>query len=134
MKCISRGRASALLALAAATTLGAANVFAGVAFDSTNSTLRITHDADIDNPNDVPFIKNPSLVPPSSALFPVNPYQMNNHEFSSGESSTIAAASLGHVTNATTASFMLATGTGITQFDPPAAEGDAGGAWIGASR
>jgi autotransporter-associated beta strand protein len=110
-----------MVAVQAAALLGAADVWAGVAFDPNTSTLRITHDADISNPNDTPFIKNPSTVPPSTTLFPVNSYQMNNHTFTSGNSSTIAAGSLGHVTNSTTASFVLAPGTGVTQNDPDGA-------------
>src|SRR5438128_4330254 len=115
-------RVGAVLAAAAALA-GAANLGAGIAFDPTTSTLKITHDADINNPNDTPFVKNPSTVPPSSLIYPVNSYQMN-HTFtfvSSGDnpvtSTTIAAGSLGQVTNATTASFILATGTGVTQDD-----------------
>jgi len=112
----------ALLAASAAALAGAANLWAGIAFDPSTSTLKITHDANINNPNDTPFVKNPSTVPPSTSLFPVNNYQMN-HTFTFGGgdlpiSTTIAAGSLGQVTNATTASFVLATGTGITQDDP----------------
>ena len=126
MKCIRRHRAGAMLALQVAALAGAANVWAGVSFDPTTSTLTITHDADINNPNDTLFTKRPSIVPPSGGLFPVNNYQMN-HTFTvtgtndSGqaiESSTLATGSLGHVTNATTASFIMATGTGVTQDDP----------------
>jgi autotransporter-associated beta strand protein len=115
-----------LLALQVAALAGAANVWAGVSFDPTVSTLTITHDADINNPNDTLFTKRPSIVPPSGNLYPVNNYQMN-HTFTvtgtndSGEaieSSTLATGSLGHVTNATTASFIMATGTGVIQDDP----------------
>jgi autotransporter-associated beta strand protein len=108
--------------VAAAALVGVKHLWAGIAFDPTTSTLRITHDANIDDPNDTPFIKNPSTIPPSSGLFPVNNYQMN-HTFTftpiEGPTSTsLAQGSLGHVTNATTASFVLATGTGVTQDDP----------------
>jgi autotransporter-associated beta strand protein len=41
-----------------------------------------------------------------------------NHTFTSGSADTIAIGSLGRITNATTASFVLATGTGVTQTDP----------------
>ena len=108
MRCIRR-RMGALLAAQAAALAGAANIWAGVAFD----------------PNDTPFVKSPTSIPASSALFPVNGYQMNNHTFtfvSGGDvpvtSTTIATGSLGQVTNSTTASFVLATGTGVTQDDP----------------
>jgi autotransporter-associated beta strand protein len=115
-------RVGAMLAAAVAAFAGATNLWAGIAFDPTTSTLRITHDANINDLNDTPFIKNPSTVPPSSLIFPTNNYQMN-HTFSftsdgGVSSSTIAAGSLGHVTNATTASFILATGTGVVQDDP----------------
>ena len=70
-------RVGAVLAAAAALA-GAANLWAGIAFDPTTSTLKITHDADINNPNDTPFVKNPSTVPPSSLIYPVNSYQMNH--------------------------------------------------------
>jgi len=119
-------RKGALLAAAAAALSGATNLWAGVAFDPSASKLTITHDADIDNPNDTLFTKSPSIVPPSSGLFPVNNYQMN-HAFTvsgtndSGQpisSTSLATGSLGHVTNGTTASFIMATGTGVTQDDP----------------
>ena len=124
MRCIRR-RMGALLAVQGAALAGAANIWAGVAFDPTVSTLKITHDANINDPNDTPFVKSPTSIPASSALFPVNGYQMNNHTFtfvSGGDvpvtSTTIATGSLGQVTNSTTASFVLATGTGVTQDDP----------------
>ncbi len=115
------------LMIAAATALSGAELLrAGVAFDPSTSKLTITHDANLNDPNDVVFTKNPSLVPPSGSLFPVNNYQLN-HTFTingtndSGvpiQSSTLASGSLGHVTNSTTASFLLATGTGVIQDDP----------------
>ena len=125
MKCIARRR-GALVVAAAAALAGGANLWAGIAFDPSTSTLRITHDANINDPNDTLFTKSPSLVPPSSSLFPVNNYQMN-HTFTingtndSGQaisSNSLATGSLGHVTNSTTASFIMASGTGVTQDDP----------------
>jgi autotransporter-associated beta strand protein len=117
----NRRRAGAVIAAAVALT-GANHLWADIAFDGTNSTLRITHDANINDPNDTPTIKNPSTLPRSSQLYPVNSYQMN-HTFTfipiEGPTSTsLAQGSLGHVTNSTTASFVLATGTGVTQDDP----------------
>ncbi|HEV8293660.1 MAG TPA: hypothetical protein VGP94_17125, partial [Tepidisphaeraceae bacterium] len=122
MRRIRRGRLGAVLAMQAAVLAGASHAWAGIGFDPTTSTLRITHDANIDDPNDIPFVKTPSIVPPSTLLFPVNNYQMN-HTFTftpieGPVSTTLAQGSLGHVTNSTTASFVLATGTGITQDDP----------------
>ena len=124
MRCIRRGRVGAMLAVQAAALAGAANLWAGIAFDPTTSSFKITHDANINDPNDIPFVKSPSSIQNSNQIFPTNNYQMN-HTFtfvSSGDfpvtSTTIAAGSLGQVTNATTASFILATGTGITQDDP----------------
>src|SRR5947207_2761731 len=120
-------RVGAMLAVQAAALVGAANLWAGVAFDPNTSTLKITHDANINDPNDVPFTKSPSAIPTSGALFPANAYQMNNHTFTftgtndSGQpiqSTTTATGSLGQVTNSSTASFVLATGTGVIQDDP----------------
>src|SRR5687767_7411583 len=125
MKCIqrfSRRRAGVLLAAAASLGIGQ-NLLADVSFDQTVSTLKITHDADINNPNDAVFTRQPSPIQRSTQIFPTNPYQMNNHVFAIGDSSTTAAGSLGHVTNATTASLTLAPGTGIVQVDPSGAFG-----------
>src|SRR4051794_35047813 len=67
------------LIIAAATALGQAeSLWAGVAFDPSTSKLTITHDANLNDPNDTVVTKNPSLVPPSGSLFPVNNYQMNH--------------------------------------------------------
>ena len=100
-----RRRGAVLLAVAA--LAGARAACAGIAFDST-SWITLTHDADISNPADVPFSTGPISVPKSINLYPVNPYQIDN-TFSSGTANTIAAGSLGQVTNATTGSFVLAT-------------------------
>ncbi len=125
MRCIRRHRAGAVLAVQAAALAGAANLWAGIAFDPSTSKLTITHDANLNDPNDTVFTKNPSLIPPSGSLFPVNNYQMNHTFTVNGandgqpiQSSTLATGSLGHVTNSTTASFVLATGTGVIQDDP----------------
>ena len=55
MRCIRRGRAGAMLAVQAAALAGAANLWAGIAFDPTTSSLKITHDANVNDPNDIPF-------------------------------------------------------------------------------
>lgn len=114
------GPASAIVS--AAVLAGAANLWAGIGFDNVSSTLRITQDADVTDTSDVPFIKNPSTVPPSTLIFPTNNYQLNHQiDFSYEDgttASTLASGSLGHTTNSTTASFILATGTGVTQTDP----------------
>src|SRR2546423_14869430 len=80
MRCIRR-RMGALLAVQGAALAGAANIWAGVAFDPTVSTVKITQEANINDPNDTPFVKSPTSIPVSSALFPVNGYQLNNHTF-----------------------------------------------------
>src|SRR5215204_3030516 len=119
---VRANRRSAVAVIAAAVALtGANHLWADISFDGSTSTLRITHDANINDPNDTPVIKNPSTLPRSSQLYPVNNYQMN-HTFTftpiEGPTSTsLAQGSLGHVTNSTTASFVLATGTGVTQDD-----------------
>src|SRR5258706_937663 len=112
-----KGRGRIICAAAAVAVLGAIeNSRAGISFDST-SRVTLTHDADISDPADVPFSTGPISVPKSINLYPVNPYQID-HTFTSGTANTIAQGSLGQVTNATTGSFVLATGTGVTQTDP----------------
>jgi autotransporter-associated beta strand protein len=91
---------------------------AGITFNSGSSTLTLKHDPDITNAGDTPLVKNPSTVPPASLIYPTAATYQISKTFTSGAASTTSAASLGHVTNATTASFNLATGTGITQTDP----------------
>jgi autotransporter-associated beta strand protein len=115
MKWNLRRRSCALLAAAAAWA-GTEHVWAGVSFDGT-SRITLRHDADTSNAGDVPHSSGQIAVPTSASIFPINPYQLD-HTFSSGGSSTDAAGSLGQVTNATTASFVLASGTGVTQNDP----------------
>jgi autotransporter-associated beta strand protein len=110
-------RCTRVVLLAAAMGACTRVALAGIAFNSASSTLSLTHDADVSNSNIAPFVRNISPIPRSSALFPANPYQLD-HTFTSGASSTDAVGSLGHVTNSTTASFTLATGTGVTQTDP----------------
>jgi len=110
-------RGEVICAAAAAVILGAmANSWAGISFDST-SRINLTHDADVSNVADVPFSTGLIAVPKSIDIFPTNPYQLDN-TFTSGTANTITLGSLGRVTNATTASFVLATGTGVTQTDP----------------
>src|SRR5438132_184048 len=113
--CMKRSRRGAVL-LAVATLAGARAAWAGISFDSA-SRINLTHDADISNPADVPFSTGLISVPKSINLYPANPYQIDN-TFTSATANTIAQGSLGQVTNATTASFVLATGTGVTQTDP----------------
>ena len=69
MRCIRRCRAGAMLAVQAAALAGAANLWAGIAFDPTTSSIKITHDANINDPNDVPFVKTPSSVQNSNQIF-----------------------------------------------------------------
>jgi fibronectin-binding autotransporter adhesin len=111
-----RGR-ERIIRAAAAVVLGAlSNGWAAISFDAA-SRITITHDADLANAGDVPFSTGSIAVSRSSLIYPVNPYQLDN-TFTSGASSSDAFGSLGHVTNSTTASFALATGTGVLQSDP----------------
>ena len=107
---------STLVVLAAAVLAGARLAVAGIDYDST-SRINLTHDADVSS-NAVPVFSTGNIpVQKSINIYPVNPYQMD-HTFTSGSANTIANGSLGRITNATTASFVLATGTGVTQTDP----------------
>src|SRR4051812_17292201 len=108
-------KCAAVVALAALAAARAA--WAGIAFDGPGSRVQLTHDADESNPLDVPFTTGRITVPTVANLYPTNPYLID-HTFTSGSANTVAAVSLGRVTNATTASFVLATGTGVTQTDP----------------
>src|SRR5438045_5122914 len=123
MKCIRRGRVGALLSLrgavlGAAVSAGAANVWAGITFDATNSTVTITHDADITSGTDPLYIVRPKVVA-ANTIFPASAQQIN-HTFGNtdGSPNSIAVGSIGQTTNATTASFILSTGTGVSQDDP----------------
>ncbi|HEV8379517.1 MAG TPA: autotransporter-associated beta strand repeat-containing protein, partial [Tepidisphaeraceae bacterium] len=107
-------RTAALLAAAVLTAARAAS--AGITFDAV-SRVNLTHDADVSNAGDIPFSTGLIAVPKAVDVYPTNPYQLD-HTFTSGSANTVAAGSLGRVTNATTASFVLATGTGVTQTDP----------------
>jgi autotransporter-associated beta strand protein len=110
-------RRGVVFAAATGVVLGAfAHCWAGIAYDS-SSRVNLTHDADVSNAVQPLFSTGRIPVPKSVDIFPVNPYQMD-HTFTSGSANTIAIGSLGRITNATTASFVLATGTGVTQTDP----------------
>ncbi|HEV8290616.1 MAG TPA: autotransporter-associated beta strand repeat-containing protein, partial [Tepidisphaeraceae bacterium] len=106
----------ATLLVAVAVLAGVQAAWAGISFDGV-SRVNLTHDADVSNAGDVPFSTGLIAVPRSVDIFPTNPYQLD-HTFTSGAANTIALGSLGRVTNATTASFVLAAGTGVTQTDP----------------
>src|SRR4051812_13243576 len=108
-------KCAAVVALAALAAARAA--WAGIAFDGPGSRVQLTHDADESNPLDVPFTTGRITVPTVANLYPTNPYLID-HTFTSGSANTWAVGSLARVTNATTASFVLATGTGVTQTDP----------------
>jgi len=118
MKGKRRARVSALLA-AVVGVVAAGEAWAGISFDSTTSTLTLTHDADLSDALDTPLVVTPTKVPSSGSIFPAVPYQLSNF-FGIGTASSVAAGSLGQVTNSTTASIVLATGTGVTQTDPGA--------------
>src|SRR5688572_5651170 len=96
--------------------LPASAAIAGVAFKDGISTVTITHDRDI-TLADTLFKRAPVPVPRSSQIYPVSPYQLSRTVGPDENTFSQAFASLGHITNATTASFSLATGTGVTQTD-----------------
>src|SRR5688572_2196935 len=103
--------------LAAVALLGAAEAtWAAITYD-TSSRIRLTHDADVSNAASPTVSTGNIPVQKSIDVFPVNPYQLEN-TFTSGTANSSAAGSLGRLTNPTTASFVLATGTGVTQTDP----------------
>ncbi len=115
MKGNLRRRSCALLAASAAwaatyQALGGVNPHG-------SSRVTITHDADVNNGTGQIFSTGAISIPRSSNLFPANAYQIDStHSFLGG--TTEAQGSLGHVTNATTASVVLASGTGVIQTDP----------------
>jgi len=111
-----KGRGRVIGAVPAVVLAAISNGWAGISFDAA-SRITITHDADLSNAGDVPFSTGSIAVPRSSLIYPVNPYQLDN-TFTLGASSSDAFGSLGQVTNSTTGSFVLATGTGVSQSDP----------------
>src|SRR5215218_2106753 len=81
-------------------------------YTKTSSTCVITHDSDITAPGVSKIIS--SFQPPTSST--AVRWQMNSPVVSSPVSST-ALGSIGSVTNPTTATFTLLSGTGVTQTD-----------------
>ncbi len=106
-----------LHAIAAAAALATAPlcVRAGVSFDA-SSTSKWTFAADL---NTLSQVQNQNVnPPPSSGSMPVAPSYQLNKPFSSGTASSLAKGSIGYVTNSTTASFTLQSGSGVSQTDP----------------
>jgi autotransporter-associated beta strand protein len=107
----SRLAAMSLL-ISAATSV---NVFGGATL-SGSSTATWTFDPDTSGGTQVKVIN--ASAPPTSASMPAPPTYQLNQTFTSGSSSSTAKGSIGYVANATTATFTLAAGTGVTQSDP----------------
>lgn len=89
---------------------------AGIAFKDGVSSVTLTHDRD-NTLADTLFRRSPSPVPRSSQIYPVNQYQLFRTIGPDADTFSQAFGSLGHITNPSTASFALATGTGVTQTD-----------------
>ena len=88
---------------------------AGIAFKDGISTVVITHDRDISIADTL--FKRAAPVPRSNQIYPINPYQLSRTVGPDADTFSQAFASIGHITNPSTASFALATGTGVTQTD-----------------
>ena len=100
-------------AVGAVSVVPAGTAWAGVSFGS-GSDVTFRHDPDRDSSAVAPKIVEILDVPSSSGM----PSYHISKTFTSGSSDTTAFGSLGHVTNSTTASFVLKPGTGVTQDDP----------------
>lgn len=107
---LSRIRASHLVAACVAAAL-ASGASAAITYVPSSSSVTITHDA---NTSSGGVDKTVSLAPPTSSS--MTSFQMNNTIGSTTQS--IAKGSIGSVTNPTTATFSLSSGTGVTQVDP----------------
>jgi hypothetical protein len=120
----SRGKICALLSAIAVGTAG--QVWAGINFDPTTSNVTMTHDRDISTPDSLYIVKLGTAadalmtVPKASTINPPTAPQLNNNfgSLDPAHSSSTAVAALGQVTNNTTASFTLGTGSGVSQNDP----------------
>src|SRR5689334_16962387 len=78
---------------------------AGLAFKSGASWAVLTHDRDVTTTESV-FTRSPAPVPAQADIYPVAAdYQLRRRVDVDADSLTRAVGSLGHVTNATTASF-----------------------------
>ena len=92
-----------------------AHALGGVSFSST-STSKWTFDPDTSGGTQ---LKTLSVnAPPASGGMPAAPSYQLSQTFTSGSASSVAKGSIGYVANATTATFTLAPGTGVTQSDP----------------
>ena len=106
---------SSAIAAAAALACLPAGVHAGVSFSS-SSTTKWTFAADLTT---LAQVQNQSVnPPPASGSMPAPPTYQLNKSFTSGSASAVAKGSIGYVTNSTTASFTLASGSGVSQNDP----------------
>lgn len=115
---IARARRGIILACALSALGISQQSNAGLLFRTQSSTLTLTQDRDVTQA-DVLVTKSVAPVPASTGIYPNAAYQLNRILTSANGASTAqAVGSLGHVTNATTGSFVLATGTGVAQSDP----------------
>src|SRR5688500_9078843 len=80
----------------------------------TSSDVTFRHDPDRESSAVAPRPFEVSSIPTSSNLLS---FQLNN-TFTSGLANTRAVGGFGHVTNPTTATFVIKPGTGVTQDDP----------------
>lgn len=85
----------------------------GVSFNSGSVTWSWDADTASTNGGKTTFV----IAPPSASTFSTAPLQLNRTGTAQGSSST-GRGSMGHVTNATTATFAFRSGTGVTQADP----------------
>src|SRR5688500_7651987 len=105
----------ALVAAAGAVALlPASRTFASITFAQGSSEATLKHDPDRDSTLVSPKIIELDDIPASSSM----PAYHISKMFTSGSASTQSFGSIGHVTNSTTASFVLKPGTGVSQNDP----------------
>ena len=103
----------ALTAAAGAVTLSPGGAARGGVTYSNSSDVTFRHDPDRESSAVAPRTLEISTIPTASNLL----FQLNS-TFTSGSANTRAVGGFGHVTNATTATFVLKPGTGVTQDDP----------------
>jgi autotransporter-associated beta strand protein len=108
-------RAAPLLAAAAGLVCARSAVYAGASF-SGSSTATLIFDPDTGGGTQSKTIN--AFPPPASSGMPVPTSYQLAQTFASGSASSTAKGSIGYVLNATTATFTLSSGTGVTQNDP----------------
>jgi hypothetical protein len=112
----SRSRAALRVAVAGAVVSLLTGYASGGITYSNSSTAKFTHD--IDNTTTTTALKLSNILPPAQGSMPAPPSYQYNQTITQGSASSQATGSVGHITNATTATFTLAPGTGVTQNDP----------------